>query len=144
MSGERIMTCRNAKYPTTAILGVTHFRVVPSTTERTDPGIAGSPGRSAALVTDMGLAVELFGTDYAALLALVGSASANLVLGVFSASGGKEKITLKNVYFGSVPGGIEGAPKHVAGTVGEFCIRGTCDWGSSDTFALMMVAASDT
>jgi len=141
MAGERIHALTSAKHPTTEIGGVTHAAIIPTTTRSIDPGAAGSPGAAETLVTDSGVDVILYGMDYAALLALVGATAANLVLGIRGQAGADETITVKNVYFDSVPAQIDLKAKDAGGTVPRFAVRGTAQWGAGDTFATMIVAA---
>lgn len=144
MAGETIYATRYAKHPTDSLAGITHAEVRPGATTITDPGAAGTPGQAGSLVTDSQLSVTLYGTDYAALLALVGATAANLVLGAEGAAGANEKHTAKSVYFNAVPGMVAIPPKDAGGNVGRFSISGDCDWGAEDTFATMFVAAADT
>ncbi len=144
MAGERIHALTEAKHPTTAIDGVTHAAIVPSTVPSRDPGGAGSPGVAETMVNDSGVDVILWGMDYAALLALIGAAAANLVLGIKGVAGANEKITIKNVYFDSVPTQIELKAKDAGGNVPTCSVKGTAQWGTDDTFALMVLAAADS
>ncbi len=143
MAGEKLYTCRNAKHPTNAIGGVTHARIAPSTVHKVDQGAAGSTGRAGTLVTDRGVMVELYGTNYAALIALLGATAANLVLGTEGLAGANEKLTIKNVYFVEAIAAIEIPEKDTGGKLAPFGVRGIALWGGADTFALMIVAAAD-
>jgi len=144
MAGEKLFTCRYAKHPTDAIDGVTHFAIAPTAQSATDPGGAGAPGDAESLVTHQSLRVTLYGTDLVALLALVGAAAANLVIGTKGAAGANEKLTFKNVYFDAVPQGMNVPKKDAPGTIPGAAITGTAQWGSDDTFATMLVAAADS
>ena len=88
MAAEKIFVLRHAKHPTSEIAGVTHGRFSPGVVKKTDPGSAGDAGDAETLVTHMSLGVTVFGTDYAALLALVGATVANLILGTSGAARG--------------------------------------------------------
>ena len=140
MAGERIHALTEAKHPTTAIDGVTHAAIVPSTVPSRDPGGAGSPGVAETMVNDSGVDVILWGMDYAALLALIGAAAANLVLGIKGQAGAAETITVKNVYFDSVPAQIDLKAKDAGGKVPTCAVKGTGQWGASDTLATMIAA----
>lgn len=82
-------------------------------------------------------------TQFAAMLAKIGAAAANLVVGIKHIDGTNEKLTLKNVRFVEPGGPLELPRKDVAGNLTPFGIRGMCEWGAADTFATMMVAAAD-
>lgn len=143
MAAEKIFVLRHAKHPTSEIAGVTHGRFSPGVVKKTDPGSAGDAGDAETLVTHMSLGVTVFGTDYAALLALVGATVANLILGTSGAAGALEKITIKNVYFDGVPQAMDLPKKDGPGTIAGFGVTGTAQWGTADTFATMLVAAAD-
>jgi len=144
MAGERIHTCRYAEFPAgTAIDGVTHAAIIPTTTRSIDPGAAGSPGPAETLVTDSGVDVVLYGMDYAALLALVGAPKQTLVLGIKGLAGANEKISVKSVYFDSVPAQVDLKAKDTGGTVPRFAVRGTAQWLAGETFADIITATAD-
>lgn len=96
-------------------------------------------------------AAETFGdvlsgdaSQFAAFLAKVGAAAANLVIGTKGSSGADEKITIKNVHFVECFGQLELAAKDAGGPLASsFGIRGVGEWGGSDTLALMITAAAD-
>ena len=142
-AGNTIFACRYAKHPTAAIAGVTHCRITPGTVSKKDQGAAGSTGRADTLVTDRGITVEVFGTDFAALTALIGATAANLVIGTEGAAGANEKLTIKNVYFVQSIAAVEIPAKDEGGKLAPFGVRGIGLWGDSDTFALMLVPAAD-
>ena len=141
--GDTIFACRNAKFPTVAIAGVTHARVTPGTTAKKDQGAAGSTGRAGTMVSDRGLTVELYGTDFAALFAILGAAKQNCVIGTYGAAGALEKLTAKNVAFVESIPAIEIPEKDSGGKLAAYGIRGIACWGAEDTFATMLAAASD-
>ena len=141
--GDTIFACRDAKHPTSAIAGVTHCRITPTTVSRKDQGAAGSTGRAGTLVTNHGITVEVFGTDFAALIALLGATAANLIIGTEGAAGTNEKLTIKNVYFVESIAAIEIPAKDEGGKLAPFGVRGIGFWGATDTFALMLTAAAD-
>lgn len=144
MAGERIFTARYAKHPTVAITGVTHARIVRSTTDKVDQGAAGATGRADGLVTDNDCRVELYGKSYAALLALIGATKANLVIGTEGSAGTNEKCTLKNVYFLEPIGPVDIPAKDGGGNLSVVGVRGIALWGGADTWALMEVWAADS
>jgi len=143
MAGETIMACRYVKNPTVAIAGVTHISIDPGAVGIQDPGDAGSPGPADHGTTHKSLGVTLFGRDFAAMLALVGAAAANLVVGIQGAASANEKITIKNVVFTGVPSGLMIPANDAGGQIPGFAISGQCNWGASDTFALMVLASAD-
>jgi hypothetical protein len=142
-AGSVIYAARYVKQTSTAINQATHAQINPTTVSRTDPGGAGDPGDREHLVTKKGLGVTIFGNDYTALLALVGSAAANIVIGTYGAAGALEKLTVKNVKFVGVPQAIDIPENDAGGKIGKFAIHGDCEWANSDTFATMLVAAAD-
>ncbi len=142
MAGERVFAARNAKHPTSAIAGVTHARIVRSTTEKVDPGGAGATGRRSSAITAHGRVVELYGTDYEALLSLIG-VKANCVIGTTGADGALEKVTIKNVRFAEVISAIDIPAKDSGGKLAPFGIRGVACGESSDTPATMEVWTTD-
>jgi len=143
-AGSVIYAARYVKQTTTAINQATHAQINPMTVYKTDPGGAGDPGDREHIVTRRGLGVTIFGNDYTALLALVASAPANIVIGTYGAAGALEKLTVKNVKFVGVPQAIDIPENDSGGKIGKFAIQGQCEWGTSDTFALMLVAAAET
>ena len=144
MAGETLYSCRYAKHPTNAIAGVRKAGMHPATVEMMAPGDAGSTGPEDHTVTDRFLAVTLIGTDYAALLALVGAQPANLVIGTTGTAGASEMLTIKNVIFTSVPSEVTIPDKDAGDVIQGFAVIGKCNWGAEDTFATMIVAAADS
>ena len=142
-AGDTIFACRSFKHPTVAVDGVTHCRISPTTVTKKDQGAAGSTGRADTLVTDRGITVEVFGKDFAALIALLGATAANAVIGTEGAAGTNEKLTVKNVSFVEPIAGVEIPAKDDGGKLAPFGVRGIGFWGDSDTFALMLTAAAD-
>jgi len=143
MAGERIYAARHFKHPTSAVAGVTHARITVTTESKQDQGDAASAGRAGTLRTFNRIRLELFGTNYAALLALIGAASANGVLGTYGAAGDPEKITVKSVFFLEPIAQVEIPEKDSGGKLAPFGVRAMACWGQSDTLATMIVAASD-
>ena len=143
MSAEKIFKFRHAKHPTTALAGVLYGRFTPTTVSKVDQGGANATGRAGSATTKRGVEVEIYGTNYAALLALIGATAANLVLGTLGAAGANEKITIKNVYFVEPIGPIEVPEKDTGGKLQMSGVKGIACWGSADTFATMIVAAAD-
>ena len=144
MANEKWFRCRYVKNPTTALGGVTHARVVPTTSKMVDPGDAGSVGPAETQVTDKGVSVEVYGNELVSLLAAVGIAAANVVIGVAVATGTSNKITIKNVVFDEIVSGQDVPAKDAGGKLPTCGIRGTAQWGAEDTFATMVVEAADT
>jgi len=143
MAGETIFACRYAKFPTNAIAGVTHARLLPDTVERADQGAAGSTGPADGISEYNILVVELYGKDFAALTALIGATKANLIVGAVGAAGASEKHTIKNVIFLDGVAPIDIPAKDEGGKLAAYGIRGLALWGSEDSWATMLVAASD-
>jgi len=145
MAGEAhpIYACRYVSHNAAEITGVTHASVQPSTVSVEDPGDAGSPGPAESIVTNKRVDVVVYGKSYNDLLALVGATAADVVLGIVGAAGADEKITIKDVYFNSVPSEISVPPKDAGGQAPTCAIRGSAKWGADDTFATMIVAAAD-
>jgi hypothetical protein len=141
---QKVFGARYAKHPTVAVAGVTHARIIPSTVAREDPGGAGATGRAGTCVTNRGMNVEVYGTNYAALLAMLEAAAANLVIGFYGDNGALRKLTLKSVRFVEWIAPID-IPEVDAGgnKLNTPGIRGMCLWGDSDTFATMMTEAAD-
>jgi len=124
-----------------ALAGCVHARIIPGTRFSVNQGPAGALGPAEALVTYYELAVELYGIQYAELLALIGTAKGTLTLGVEGAAGADVTIALTNVYFTepippiSVPAVEGGGPLAVSG------VRGYVQFGAAEVFADVITAA---
>ena len=140
MAVETIFACRGATYGS-AIDGVAYARITPRTVHKTDPGIAGTPGPADATVTDRELVVELYGYDYAALLACIGLAAASCVINTYGAAGASEALTASNVVFAESIGAIEIPEKDSGGKIVPYGIRGYVNFGAGETFANVLTAA---
>ena len=143
MSAERIYYTRDFKYPTVAVAGVRSIGIVPGAVKFTDPGTGGSPGPAGSVIGKKTLTINVYGVDLVVLLALVGATAANGVAGIVGTAGANEKLTFKNLYFNSVPQAMNIPADDQGGSVAGFGISGDCQWGASDTFPLMIVAAAD-
>jgi hypothetical protein len=144
MAAEKILKCRGATHGVTDINNITHAQIMPTATSKIDQGDASAPGPSDAVITDRRLRVQVMGTDWSELIALVGATAANLVLQITGASGANEKITIKNVYFSEIPSQIDLPEKDAGGKLPTVAITGEALWGSTDTFATMIVGAADS
>jgi hypothetical protein len=142
MAGETIFACRHVKVNSVAVTDATHARVVPSSVARKDQGPAGSVGQRDAMVTYRRVMVEVYGTDPIALLALIAAVKASVEVGTFGVAGALEKLTVKNVYFFEPIGQVEVPANDAGGSLAVFGIRGVGLWATTDTFALMIVAAA--
>ncbi len=139
-AGDTIFACRSATHGG-ALAGVTHARISPSTVWKVDQGPAGSPGPADALVTDKEVAVELYGTDYAALLGRIGQTAGNCVINTEGAAGADEALTVTNVYFAEIIGQVELSEKDTGGKLPVFGIRGFVNFGAGEAFADVLSAA---
>ena len=140
MAGETIFAARSAT-PGSSLAGVTHARISPNTVWRVDQGKAGSPGPADALVTDKEVVVELYGTNYGALLGRIGQAAASCLIGTEGAAGADETITVTNVYFAEIIGAIEVPEKDGGGKLTVFGIRGFAHFAAGEAFADVVSAA---
>ena len=144
MAAEKIHAARYLQHGTPKLTYGTYASFGPTATSSRDPGVAGTPGDAGGLVTNRGLQVSFYGQDFAELLALVGAVAANAIVGISGLAGALEKITFKNVYFDQILGEMMIPAKDGGAPVSVLGIRGTAQWGASDTFALMAVGAADT
>ena len=142
-ANDSIFACRYAKHPTNSIEGITHAKINFPTVNVEDQGPATSGGREATALTHKRIEVELYGLNFASLLALVGVAPANCVIGIVGPSGVAEKITIKNVIFLTPIPSIEIPAKDSGGKLAPSGVRGEAIWAANDTYALMYVRASD-
>lgn len=121
----------------TAIAGATHAKVSLATKMKIDQGDGAAPGPADACITDRDLVVEVYGTNFSALLAKIGVAAANLVLAV-ATGGANGSVTLKNIYFGEAITAVEIPEKDGGGKLAPFGIRGYGNFSAGDTFASMI------
>lgn len=140
---NEIIAARYVKHPTTAVSGVTHFRINRSTVEVSDPGEAGTTGRQATRAVSGRINIEVYGHSYAALLTLLDAAAANAVLGYQDAGGNNRKITAKNAKGYEILSDLEIPAKDSGGKIAEFGVRLECLGGTEDTWATMLVDAAD-
>lgn len=115
-------------------------RLTPRTVFKVDQGAAGSPGPAGVLVTYSELACEIYGQDFAELLALIGATKATLTLSVSGAAGAAQSVAVTNVYFDEIIGQVELPAKDAGGTIAAFGIRGQCAFGAAETFADVITA----
>jgi len=136
---------RYAKHPTVAINKARRASITITTVKAEDPGSAVQAASPATVaVGKMRVDVQLFGTDPAAIRALIAEAAANLVLGYVGDAAANEKHTLKNVRFHTPLGQLElPDPDAPGGTISVWGIAGTCVAVSTDTLALAWVTATD-
>lgn len=139
-AGDTIFACRSAAQGG-ALSGVVGAKLSPSTVHKVDQGAAGSPGPADALITDKGLAVELYGLDHGVLLGRIGVAAANLTIGTEGAAGADETLTITSVYFSEIIGPVEVPAKDGGGKLTVFGIRGHVHWGAGEGFGDVLSAA---
>lgn len=140
---EIIHVARYASHGGSNIDGVTHWGYKLTPIKSTDPGAADAPGDAETIITHYSLTVTLYSQDDNALIALIGAAASNAVLGYKASAGANRKKTIKNVYFDDGPSQVEAPAKDSGGKVPVFSITGTAQWGASDTPALMIVDAAE-
>lgn len=143
MAKEVIHACRGAEHNSVDVEGVTHYALGINLVKSEDPGDAGEPGTVETVVTHRDVRPMIYGQDFEALLALVEATAADLVVKFKGAGGVNKKTTIKSVYFDEVPQEIAAKAKDAGGKVSIFAIRGTAQWGASDTLATMIVTAND-
>jgi len=143
--GDRIFRARSAKHPTDAIDGITHARVIAGTPAVfTDPGDAAAPGPAEVQVGGgAGVRVELYGVNPIDLLALVGAASANVVIGIKAEDGANELITVKSVVFAGEIAAMEIPRNDQGGPIAPYGVFGLAEWGAADTYALMITKTAE-
>jgi hypothetical protein len=140
-AGDTIFATRSVAVGATPVAGASHARIVPATKFAVNQGSAGSPGPADAVITHRSLAVEVYGRDPAALLALIGAAAADVAVGTIGASGANETLTLSDVYFCEAIGNVEVSEKDAGGKVPVFGIRGYVTFGAGDVFTDVLTAA---
>ena len=139
-AGDTIFGCRGATQGG-ALTGVTHGRVSPNTVYKVNQGAAGSPGPADAVITDKDVVVELYGTNYAALLARIGVAAATLVINTYGAAGVSEAITITAVVFAEIINPVDIPEKDSGGKLAPFGIRGYANFGAAEGFGDVISAA---
>jgi hypothetical protein len=130
MAKERIYALTSATFGT-AIAGVTHARIVPTTVTERD-SLA-----QTSVVKQQKLSVEVFGKEPRTLMALKGTAAANLVIAVVGAAGAAENHTLKNAQPAEDIAPAEFPRRFDAGELPAAGIRFVCKFGSADDFSTM-------
>ena len=140
MAIDSVFCLRSAVHGIATIAEAVMARIVPATKWRQDPGAAGTPGAAEALVTDYEVAVELYGTKYAELLALLGATAAGLTLGIEGAAGANQTIVLSNVYFSEPIGNIVLPEKDSGGSLEAVGIRGHVHFAAGNVFANVITA----
>ena len=127
----------------TAVTGAQYFSYTVTPTRVVDPGVAGGPGQAASLVTRRDLTVRVYGTNVPVLLALVGSAAEQLVVGYQNGAGANRKKTFKKIRFTRPLGTADVRAADSGGKVAMYGVEGRGCWLSTDTLALMVVDATD-
>ena len=127
----------------TAVAGAQYWSQRVAVTKTVDKGSAGSPGRKASLVTYRDLVIRVYGSNVAALLALIGSAAEQLVVGYQDGAGANRKRTYKMIRFTTPVGTVDIKSKDAGGKTAVYCVEGHGCWLSTDTLALMRVDAAD-
>lgn len=143
MSEAAVLKCRYFKHPTNAISGVTHVAIVPSTVKKVDQGGADATGQAASLVTKSRLMIEVYGTNFAALLALIGATAANGVAGYTDGAGALRKRTFKNAYFVEPIPPVHVPVRDETGKPVPFGVRAVCLGEAADSWTTMIVDAPD-
>ncbi len=141
MAGETIFTCRGVTVGGAAVAGATHARISPSTVVKINQGSAGDPGPTGAHIVDRDLAVEVYGTNYQALLALLGEAAASVVISIVGAAGAAETLTVASVAFTDPTGGVDVPAKDSGGKLATSGVRGYVNFGAGDDFGDVITAA---
>ena len=142
MAGEkRIYATKSVTIGASAVDCATHVGIQAGSVKATDPGPAGSPGMAEEVVTDRSLGVTIFGMDPDQLQGFVEAAAANVVITYIGEGGVDKTITIKSVAFNDPPGPIDVPRKDAGGQVPTMGISGRANWGSADTWALMLVYA---
>jgi len=127
----------------TAVAGAQYFSYTVRPVAVADPGPAGTPGRAASLVTYRDIVVRVYGSNLAALLALIGSAAEGLTVGYQTAAGVNRKKTFKKVAFTTPLGTCEVRSKDSGGKISMYGVEGHGCWLTNDTLALMVLDAAD-
>jgi hypothetical protein len=126
-----------------AIAKVHSAVITPSSITHEDPGDPAEAGGPAVVDSPRDrIDIELFGRDPSALRALVGAAATNLVMTTKGDAGLAETETIKSVKFHSFGGPYQVRSREDGGVVQAWSIRGTAQWGPTDTLALMWVTAA--
>jgi len=131
---------RSAVHNVTTIANAIYARVVPRTVFRVNQGAAAAKGPAEALVTYYELAAEVYSTDYAELLALIGAAKSTLTLGIEGAAGADQSIALSNFMFTEALPPIEVPANDAGGTLRASGIRGYVEFGAGEVFADVITA----
>jgi hypothetical protein len=141
MAASQIYACRGASHGASAVDGVTRARITVDTKVRRHKPSAGESGPAGRVITGYEVMVELTGTDYPALIGLIGATAANLVLDIVGDDGANEEITITNVEFVSAASPIEAPDGDQGGDISEFAVAGYVAWGESDTLATVLAAS---
>ena len=140
MAIDSVFCLRSVVHGVATVAEAVMARIVPATAWRQDPGAAGTPGAAEALVTNYEVAVEVYGTKYAELLALIGATAADLTLGIEGAAGANQTILLKSVYFSEPIGEIALPEKDAGGALEAGGIRGHVHFTAGQVFADVITA----
>jgi hypothetical protein len=139
---ESIMVAMGVSFNGTAVAGATYARITPSTVERIDQGVAAWPGDAGAILTRKMLAVEIYGNQYAALMAMIGETAANVAVAVLDNDSAAQTVTVTNVYFSEAISPVDIPEKDAGGKLAPYGIRGWVNWGGADTFATVLTSTS--
>lgn len=133
---------QSAAHNAAAIDKALMMSIVPNSAVHEDPGDPADAGGPAIVdVARQRIDIVLMGRCPSALRALVGAAAGNLVGTTKGDAGAAETETIKNVVFHSFEGPYQVRSREGGGQVQAWGVRGTAQWGSSDTLALMWVTA---
>jgi len=144
-AGARIFYCRTVTKNATPIADAVagRIRLTPGP-EFVDPGGAAAPG---PVEVQQGggydIGFDIFGRDLNVMKALLGSAAENIIFATKGVAGANEKHTLKNGKITAWLGQVEIPDPTSGGVTQVYGVSGRCEWTSTDTLALMWVAAAD-
>jgi len=145
-AGDRIFRTQYVGIGATPDLvdGATHARItVAGPAVFTDPGDAAAPGVAEVQVGGgITIGVQVFGVNPIDLLALIGEASGNVVIGIKAEAGANEKITVKSVVFTGEISAMEIPRNDQGGPIAPHGVQGIAEMGVEDTIATMIVKAA--
>jgi len=139
-AGDAIYVCRGGSVGGVDVDSLTHARLIPKTTFKIDNGPAGWPGEAGGMVSQLELAVELFGLDGIEMLGLLSDTEAEVIL--LTRGPANESLTVADVVFCEAAGAIEAPEKDAGGKINPAQgVRGFVTFGDNETFGDVLVAA---
>ena len=139
-AGNVIFACKSVTHGS-LLAGATHVRFVASTSYKIDPGGCNSPGDADCLVTDKGLAVEIYGNQFSPLLGRVGQAKASAVVEYYGSTGATKTGTITNVMIDEIIAPVDIPAKDTGGKIAPFGVRGTVMFGDAQGFSDVLSVA---